>query len=195
MSHTFRIQGDCTPEQLYRFLYEFYWTGYLHRIDSMNIQTRENSNLLDATLLIRGLTMAKINMGQPYPSNDNLPGPKSYFRQLASGPWKSYSPMAKKMSFRFSRPGIDDSDWTILSAIPETQTADGKITINTRWNVQTTGKTLVVPVGGTLSVGTFSGTVEEVVDDMVILRQSNGFRWILNLGDRLSEAACIPDGF
>ena len=41
----------------------------------------------------------------------------------------------------------------------------------------------------------FVGTVQEVIDDMVILRQSNGYTWILGLGDRLSAAACIPAAF
>ena len=90
---------------------------------------------------------------------------------------------------------FDDANWTVLSAIPTVRTPDGKDVTQTRWRVQTSGKTMVVPIGGELSVGSFVGTVQEVIDDMVILRQSNGYTWILGLGDRLSAAACIPAAF
>ena len=194
MTHFFRLRADCTAEQLYRFLYEFSWTGFLHRIDSLDIQTKETSSLLTAAFLIEGATMPKINPNQPYPNQTLLPGPNAFYSRLASNPWKAYQPMSRYNVFQFSRPGVDDADWTVLSAIPTTQTAAGEKT-ETRWRVQTTGKTIVVPVGGELAVGSFVGTVVETVDDMVILKQSNGYSWILGLGDRLSNAACIPEVF
>ena len=195
MSHYFRMNADCTAEQLYRFLYEFYWTGYLHRINSLDIQTKESSSLLSAAFLFEGVTMAKINPNQPLPTAGDLPGPDAAFRRLASAPWKAYQPMTRYNAFQYSRPGVDDANWTVLSAIPTVRTPDGKDVTQTRWRVQTSGKTMVVPIGGELSVGSFVGTVQEVIDDMVILRQSNGYTWILGLGDRLSAAACIPAAF
>lgn len=195
MTHVFRLRGDCSAEQLYRFLYEFYWTGYLHRIHSVNLQTRESTSLLDVTFLIEGLTMAKVNRNQPFPLTDALPGPTAYYRRLSSSPWGAYQPMARLNVFQFSRPGIDDADFTVLAAVPTALGADGRGVTQTRWNIETTDTTLVVEVGGRLSTGSFVGTVEEVIDDMVILKQANGFKWILGLGDRLSDAACIPGEF
>ena len=195
MSHYFRLNADCTAEQLYRFLYEFYWTGFLHRIDSLDIQTNESSELLSVAFLIEGATMAKLNPNQPVPTPGDLPGQNAAFQRLASAPWKAYQPMTRYNAFQFSRPGVDDANWTVLSAIPTVETPDGKTATQTRWRVQTSGKTLVVPIGGELAVGSFVGTVEEVIDDMVILRQRNGYKWILGLGDRLSNAACIPEIF
>ena len=194
MTHFFRLRAECTAEQLYRFLYEFSWTGFLHRIDSLDIQTKETSSLLTVAFLIEGATMPKIDPNQPVPSQTLLPGPNAFYSRLASNPWKAYQPMSRYNVFQFSRPGVDDADWTVLSAIPTTHTAAGEKT-ETRWRVQTTGKTIVVPVGGELAVGSFVGTVLETVDDMVILKQSNGYNWILGLGDRLSNAACIPEVF
>lgn len=195
MSHYYRLRGECSAEQLYRFLYEFYWTGYLHRIDSLDIQTSETSNLLTVAFLFEGLTMAKVNGNQPWPNPTQLPGPNAFYRQLASSPWKAYQQMSRYNIFQFTRPGIDDADWTVLAAIPTSQSADGKSITVTRWFVQTTEKTLVVPVGGELSVGTFAGTVDEVIDDMVVLKQSNGYKWVIGLGDRLANAACIPEEY
>ncbi|MGI5831742.1 MAG: hypothetical protein ACOX6D_04315 [Thermoguttaceae bacterium] len=195
MNHYFRLRGDCTAEQLYRFLYEFYWTGYLHRIGSLDIQTKESSNLLSVAFLIEGATMPKINPNQPVPSQNMLPGPPSFYRRLASAPWKAYQSMSRHNVFQYSLPGVDDADWTVLAAMPTIESPDGKTTTQTHWRVLTTGKTLIVPLGGELSVGTFVGTVQDVVDDMIILKQSNGYNWILGLGDRLSNAACIPEIF
>ena len=195
MSHYFRLNADCTAEQLYRFLYEFYWTGYLHRIDSLDIQTKETSSLLSVAFLFEGATMAKLDPNQPYPTDGDLPGPNAVFQRLASAPWKAYQPMTRYNVFQYSRPGVDDANWTVLSAIPTVKTPDGATVTQTRWRVQTSGKTIVVPIGGELAVGSFVGTVQEVIDDMVILRQRNGYTWILGLGDRLSAAACIPAAF
>ncbi len=192
MIHSFRLRGDCSTEQFYRFLYEFYWTGYLHRIHTVNLQAREDSELIDATLLIEGLTMAKVDPNQPFPLADELPDSRNYWRRLASGPWSAYQPTTRVSLFQYSHPGIDDADFAILTAVPTAVTPDGNSITQTRWRVESTGKTVVVNVGERFTIGSFTGVVREVIDDMVVLRQSNGFQWILSLGDRLSDAASLP---
>ena len=197
MNHYFRLRGTVTPNNFIGFLYEFYWTGYLC-IESArsNIQTKEFLEPAFRRVPHRRGDDAQ-NQSEPARTEPEYASrPAIVLRRLAFGfLGKRIKSMSRHNVFQYSLPGVDDADWTVLAAMPTIESPDGKTTTQTHWRVLTTGKTLIVPLGGELSVGTFVGTVQDVVDDMIILKQSNGYNWILGLGDRLSNAACIPEIF
>jgi len=64
--------------------------------------------------------------------------------------------------------------------------------VSVAWfNVQTTGETLKRGTGEELQVGPFSGTIVEIVDSDLVI-ESDGQRWLLTIGDKLSEACALP---
>lgn len=194
-THQFQLLAEATPEQLYRFLYEFYWTSFLHRIDSIDLQAIEGSDRLKTAIVFEGLTMAKINPRSPYPLQNQLPLSYSYQRRLSSGPFAAYSDIAAMNLFQYSKPGIDNANFTLLTGLPTVIDAEGKSVTQTRWKVESEGRTLTLGVGDRLAVGSFDGLVEAIDGDMVILKQKNGFRWIMLLGDKLANAVAIPRDF
>lgn len=191
-SHKFQLRAECTLEQLYRFLYEFYWTSYLHRIDSIDIQAIEGSDSLDVAFVIEGLTMAKENAQNPYPPANQLPLSWSYERRLASGPFAAYGDYTTLNPFRYTKPGIDDANFTVLTGLPTVIDASGKSTTQSRWKIESQGRTVTLGDGGRLTVGSFDGLIESIQDDRVILRQNGGARWIVSLGKNLADAIAIP---
>lgn len=194
-THQFQLLAECTTEQLYRFLYEFYWTSFLHRIDSIDLQAIEGSDLLNVALVIEGLTMVKLDARSPYPLANRLPLSYSYQKRLSSGPFAAYSDFAAMNLFQYSKPGIDNASFTLLTGLPTVIDAEGKSVTQTRWKVESEGRTLTLAVGDRLAVGSFDGQVEAIDGDMVILKQKSGFRWIVLLGDKLSDAVAIPPEF
>jgi len=194
-SHQFQLRAVCTLEQLYRFLYEFYWTSYLHRINSMDIQPVAGADTVDISLVIEGLTMAKVNPNSPFPPQTGLPMTWSFEKRLSSGPFGAYTDYAKIDIFRYTQLGIDDAGFTLLTGLPTMVAADGTSVTQTRWRVESQGKNLTLGVGDKLKIGSFDGVVESIEDEMAILRQSNGILWAVLLGDKLSDAVAVPSEF
>ena len=181
-------------EQLYRFLYEFYWTSFLHRITVLDIQPIENSTQLHFSLVLESLTLwYKPTPQFAYPLTDKLPLSVNPIRKLASGPFKAYSDTSNMELFRVVRRGIDNADYAILTGTPSITGDDGITTPISLWKIETEGKTLRLKIGDSVTIGSFNGTVDDISDDLVILRQNNGFRWVVSLGDRLSDAVAVPE--
>ena len=117
-SNKFQLQTQCKEESLMRFLYEFSWTGFLHRIDSLDIQPVAGSDDLSVTIVIEGLSLAKLDRRSPYPDPVRLPPPRQYLKWLASGPFATYSPYARANIFQYAQSGFDDASFAILTGIP-----------------------------------------------------------------------------
>ncbi len=190
----FQLQAQTTMEGLYRFLYEYYWAPFLHRITSMDVQTIEKSDLLSVTFVFEGWIMMKQNPQNAYPLTEHLPATTVPYRRLVSGTLAAYAPSAQKELFRYTPPsGVDAAQYAILTGIPTAaDTTSGKTVTQTRWKLITDGKTITRGIGDRLTIGSFDGVIEDIFEDMVVLKQINGSRWILTLGENLSEAAAIP---
>ncbi|MDO5580683.1 MAG: hypothetical protein Q4G69_06080 [Planctomycetia bacterium] len=190
----FRLQAKCSMPRLYRFLYEFYWTPFLHRITMLDLQTSENTELLSLTMIIEGLVLARPNPGAAWPLADQLPNTTVPFRRLTSGPFDAYLPIAQKELFRYTPPGIDAASHVLLTGTPEVSDPDsGQKKLQSRWKVETENRTILCNIGDRLAIGSFDGTVEEIFEDLVILKQTSGYHWIVLLGDSLADAVAIPD--
>ncbi|MDD3587393.1 MAG: hypothetical protein PHQ75_09430 [Thermoguttaceae bacterium] len=189
----FQVHARCSMEDLYRFLYEFSWTPLLHRINSLDIGPMEKSNLLDITLIIESMTLARPNPQAIYPLTDRLPLGGTYLRRLASGPFKAYDDIAKMDLFRYSSPGLDAAQYVILTGTPSiTNSEDGTTLVASRWKFETEGRTVQLGIGQQLSVGSFQGVIDDIKGDLVVIRQDSGYRWVVLLGEKLSEASAVP---
>ncbi len=190
----FRLHARCTMTQLYRFLYEFYWSPFLHRITMMDILPEENSNMLVITIMIEGLTMPKGSPTWSFPLASQLPATTVPYRRLTSGTFPAYSPVAERELFRYTPPGIDTASYVILTGIPfVSDPKTEKAVAQTRWKIETENKTITCGIGDRLNIGSFDGTIHDIHDDIVILKQNSGALWLVALGDKLSDAVAIPE--
>lgn len=196
-TQSFFVQGQFSLLDLTQFLYEFYWTPFLHRISHMDIIPQEHSDLLQVTMTIEGLTILyKQYPNQAYPLVDKLPLSTAPEQQLVSGPFAAYRPMAEKEIFRAVRTGVDSASYAMLTGVPVVTDDSGQATRIARWNMGAEGHTETFRIGERFTVGAFVATIEDIDPDVgiVILRQNNSSDrlWMVPLGYKLSDAVAIP---
>ncbi|MGI6400870.1 MAG: hypothetical protein ACOX0A_01965 [Thermoguttaceae bacterium] len=191
----FRVVAQCDMIDLVQFLYEFYWTPFLHRITTLDITPDENSEKLNTTMTIQGLTILyRLHQNQPYPLEKQLPNAdqSNMQQQLASGPFAAYKQMGDVDVFRAVRTGIDPTSLTILTGVPTiTNDAGDSVTVS-RWNLSSEGKTISLQTGEELKIGSFVATIADIDENFVVLRQNNGLLWVVLLGYKLSDALAVP---
>ncbi|MDO5552402.1 MAG: hypothetical protein Q4G68_01450 [Planctomycetia bacterium] len=193
---TFQLKGSTSMVSLYRFLYEFSWAAPLHRIASLDLVPQEDSDLLRATVVIEGLSLAKLSPRSPYPAMTEFPSTGNWLRRLTSGPFAAYEPIASEPLFSYVAPGLDPASYTLLTGTPEiSDTTTGQTVVVTRWKIETEDRSLTLKRGERLTIGSFDATIEDIQGDMVILSQTDGRRWLLMLGDRLPDAVALAPGF
>ncbi len=196
-THSFFVRGQFSFLDLTQFLYEFYWSPFLHRISHLDIVPQEHNDLLQVTMTIEGLTILyKKDQNQPYPLTDKLPVSTPPARQLVSGPFAAYRPIAEKEIFRAVKTGVDSASYAKLTGIPVVTDEGGQPTKIARWRLSVDGRTETYKIGERMTVGAFDAIIEDIDPDVgiVVLRQSNGSNrlWAVPLGYNLSEAVAIP---
>ena len=187
-------RGDeCNLIDLTQFLYEFYWTPFLHRISTLDITPDESSNKLRASIVIEGLTINfRTNPRQAYPLLNQLPLDANPPKQLASGPFAAYKALGDLDVFRAVRTGIDRTKLLLLSGVPTITDDSGNSVTVSRWRLESEDRVITLKVGDDLKIDSFVGTVVDIDDDFVALRQSNGLLWVVLLGRSLGDAIAIP---
>ena len=190
---SFQVDAQCDLYSLTQFLYEFYWSPFLQRITALNVDPTEGSDTLQIAMVIEGLTiMYQAAPNQTYPLVDQLPLATQAPKQLASGPFASYSPMAELDVFRAVRTGVDPAELVFLTGTPSFTDENGETTVTSRWNFQALDKTVSLKVGEELRVGAFVATISDIDEQLVVLKQNTGRLWILPLGEKLSSATAVP---
>ena len=190
----FQVQGEFTLLDLTQFLYEFYWTPFLHRIALLDIQPQEHSDRLNVTMTIEGLTISKLGVNQPYPLDDKLPLSTNPPKQLSSGPFAAYKQIGEMDIFRVVRSGVDAASFAKLTGTPVVTDEGGSPTKFARWYLGTEGRTQSYKIGDTMKVGAFEAEVIDIDSDggLVVLKQKTGNVWAVPLGYCLSEAVAVP---
>ncbi len=189
----FSVQMECSLLDLTQFLYEFYWTPFLHRISVLDIQPQEGSELLRVAMTVEGLTIRwRPDAKQAFPLQDKLPLTTNPPRQLASGPFAAYSPLGDVELFRAVKTGVDDANFAILTGLPTISDENGRSVKFSRWNLTTEDRTITLKIGEELKIGSFQGTIADIYDDLVVLKQKSGRMWIVPLSQKLSEAVAVP---
>lgn len=187
------VQTECNLIDLTQFLYEFYWTPFLHRISTLDITPDESSNKLRASIVIEGLTINfRTNPRQAYPLLNQLPLDANPPKQLASGPFAAYKALGDLDVFRAVRTGIDRTKLLLLSGVPTITDDSGNSVTVSRWRLESEDRVITLKVGDDLKIDSFVGTVVDIDDDFVALRQSNGLLWVVLLGRSLGDAIAIP---
>lgn len=192
-TQNFRVQAKCQLLDLTQFLYEFYWTPFLHRISTLDIIPQEGSDDLQIAMTIQGLTILYLtNPQQQFPLRDQLPLDAQAPQQLVSGPFAAYKPLGELDVFRAVRTGVDQTALTRLTATPVITDDEGNEQKVTRWNLEAENRTISLKMGDVLKVGSFVANIADIDDNLVILRQQNGLLWAVPLGNKLSEAVAVP---
>ena len=191
----FAVQAEFTLLDLTQFLYEFYWTPFLHRIQTLDIQPQEHSELLKVAMSIEGLTILyKMDPKQPYPLVDKLPRSVTPTKQLASGPFAAYSPLGNKEIFRVVKTGVDATGFAQLTGTPIITDEGGQPSTISRWYFGTEGRSASYRVGDVMTVGAFVATILDIDADsgLVVLKQDTDRLWVVPLGYALSDAVAVP---
>jgi hypothetical protein len=120
----------------------------------------------------------------PPPLGNQLPTgivPRSAFNDLAM-----YQVIAERNLLQTARGGIDQADFTFLTAIFE---------INNQkkvwFSVRTDDSRIEAKLGDLIRSGSFSGRLVEILDYDIVLDR-NGERWLLTAGESLNQAFALP---
>lgn len=177
----FSVRGRANLDQLTQFMYLFYSAGHLHQIQRINITPVPKSDELELSLGIEALVL---------PTSDRTDQlSKDPSERLASTDLVAYQPIIERNLFGQSSAGIDPADFAFLTAVLD---VGG---IPQAWvTLRTTGEILKLKPGESFEVGQFRGTIAEIAAPDVII-SSDEERWLLTLGEKLSQATALPPGF
>lgn len=182
--YRFQVRGRGSLDQISRFLYQFYWAPFLHRIVSMSISPVEGSELADLMVTVEAIAIPPAAVDASFPLRDRLPN--GYYRRLASGPFSTYRLIAERNLLQHARGGVDKADFTYLTSI---QRINGVPEI---WlTVRTTKTILKLKVGDRVEIGSFIGTLHDIGERDVIFERG-GLLWLVTAGDSLQKAFAIP---
>lgn len=208
----FSVQAQCSTADLTQFLFEFYWTPFLHRITALDLQPVESSDLLEVRMTIETMAVGYKERRDPataaneaektlaqalanyanYPKTDALPLDAKPTRVLSSGPLAAYKPFAETELFRAVRTGIDSADYARLTGTPEVSDEKGNVTRFSRWRVETEDRTITLKAGDRMQIGSVDAEVVQIDADFVILRQDDERLWVVLHGEKLSDAVAVP---
>ncbi len=175
--HAFTVRGRGTLEQLTSLLVEFYRAAHLDQIRSLVIAPVAGSDEFQLTLSIEALSL-------PGAKHENTLCADTSDRLVYQDP-SAYELIVRRNLFRTGG-AVDATETTQLTGVTY---EDG---VAVAWfTVHTTGETVKRRTAENLQVGHFSGVVTEIVDSDLIL-ESDGQRWLLTIGDKLSEACALP---
>lgn len=177
----FSVRGQATLEQLTRFLYEFYRANHLHQIQRLNINPVAGSADLDLSLTIEALILPESDR------KDRLSTERSM--RLASDRLSDYRVLVDRNFFGQGAAGYDAADFALLTAITDVDGAP-----QAWFKLQTSGETLRLREGESFEIGQFRGTVAEIrTPDLIVASEEQ--RWLLTLGENLSQATALPADF
>lgn len=178
----FSVRGRASLAELTKFLYDFYRADHLHQIQRVNFSPVANTPYLDLALSIEALILPGAVR------EDQLGGERS--NRLASDGLAEYQFIAQRNLFGDGGAGqIDPADLTFLTAILD---VDGRP--EAWFTVRTDGTVLKLHEGQAFEVGDFRGVVAQIADlDLVV--ESDDERWLMSLGENLSQATALPPEF
>ena len=190
---SFQLSARTSLDQLSRFLYEFYWVSFVHRITELNIVPVENADLVNITMQIEGLIIPSLSgdANAPYPLRDRLPD--GYRQRLSSNLLEAYTnPIESRNLLQFSRGGVDASDFAKLTGIVYLG-GEPEFWINN----QLENTVVRVKLNEQFRIGSFIGRIVEVIDDDVVLETEGtmsrpAMRWFLAKGELLKNAMAVP---
>ncbi len=184
--YRFQLRARVSSEGFARFLFEFYWAPYLHRIVSITLTPVEKSELMNVDMTLEGIALYPLQTGAAYPLADKLP--QGWHKRLASGPFATYHAVADRNLLQYARAGVDRADYVYITFI-NVENGEPQLWLTDR----TSGSTepIVVKLNETIKVGSFIARFVETDGDYVVFDR-DGQYWLLESGERLSQAYALP---
>ena len=173
----FSVRGKGDLEQLTRFLFEFYSTDHLHQIRSLSIMPLQGANLLELSISIEAMVLPQAA------SRDRLVTRRA--TRLASAQLEEYQSIIQRNLFGLSTTA-DPMNFAVLTSV---NSVDGMA--EAWFSLRNTDEILRLRPGDPIEVGQFKGTVREITDEDVVL-ESEGDRWLMTIGETLSQASALP---
>ncbi|MDR1382523.1 MAG: hypothetical protein LBJ67_01550 [Planctomycetaceae bacterium] len=204
----YQLRARVSMDQLSRFLYEFYWSPFLHQITLLKIEpivkqeeenndaeenNLNNANFVAVTMNIEGLSIPSLtDRNAPYPLMNTLP--EGYWRRLSSGLPETYTePIDSRNLLQFQRGVVDASDFTRLTAI---NSINGVPEI---WltNQLEDNRLIKIKLNQEIRIGSFFGKAIEIFGEDVVFETTGtnarpAVRWIVSLGESLQNAMAVP---
>lgn len=176
-SLAFSVRGRATFNHVVRFLYDFYHAGHLHRIQSMNLTPSGKDGSLEVVMAIEALILPGCSR------KDQLSSLTS--SRLKHDSLTDYSVIAQRNFFGIGGE-INPSGQAYLTAVIRDR-GEPEIWITIRGQ----DKLLKLHEGSSFDIGPVTGTVVEIFDDDIVY-ESAGERWLLSVGEPISEAIPVP---
>ncbi len=175
LSFSARANGDL--EQLSQFLFEFYKAGFLHQIRSLSITPMQKTGKLDLAISVEAIVLPSTEREKEFTTTIS--------DRLASLELADYAPIMKRNLFAVGG-GLDPTDQTYLTTVtyvndePEVWFA-----------LRGTDELLKLHKGDRIEIGQFSGVLAEI-DETDVVIESEGERWLLSIGENLTQATALP---
>jgi len=177
----FSVRATGTLPQLTTFLYEFYNSGHLHQIQSVNLSPLPRRDDLDLAISIEALILPTADR------KDQLTSVRA--DRLAFSDLADYKIISDRNLFAYASRGIYHTDHTFLTAV---------VTVNDEpqawFTDRSTDHVSRLSLGQRISVGEFQGEIQEIQGNDVIL-DSDGERWLITVGESLAQAMALPPEF
>lgn len=184
--YRFHVRAKFSLDQLSRFLFEFYFAPFLHRVNALSIAPVEgHEDQVAVAFSIEALGIPAISPQHPYPLQRDLP---TGFVQprLRSGDFETYRVIAGRNLLQAAKGGVDRADYAFLTALNRIN-GEPEIWIS----VRTDDSVVRAKRGETVRVGSFIAEVVDILDQDVVFQRGD-MRWLVTLGDSLSEAFALP---
>jgi len=194
MYHTlaFAVRGRGTLEQLTKFLFAFYQADLLHQVRSLSITPLQRAEALDLSFSIETMILPSGGTAKGA-SKENV---YEQFRRrawrtsdrLASNSLEDYGMIMRRNLFALGG-GFDPTDQTHLTSITQVN-GEPEVWFTNR----ATDEVVKLRSGAQLTLGPLTFHLAQVLDNDVIL-EIDGERWLVSLGDKLTDARALPPGF
>ena len=174
---SFSARAHGTLEQLTHFLFEFYRAGHLHQIRSLSITPLQKTGELDLTISVEAIVLPSTERDKEFTTTVS--------ERLASLQLADYAPIIERNLFAVGG-GLDPTDQTVLTTVTY---VNGEPEV---WfSLRGTDELLKLHKGDRLEIGQFSGTLAEI-DGTDVIIESEGERWLLSIGENLTQATALP---
>jgi hypothetical protein len=192
----FSVRGRGSLDQLTKFLFAFYQADLLHQLRSLSITPLQRAEELDLSFAIETMILES---GGAAAAAKAAPGPENVYEQFRRRTWRTsdrlasenleaYGVIVRRNVFALGG-GFDPTDHTYLTSITQ---VDGEPQV---WFTnRATDEVVKLRAGAQWELGPLTFHLAEVLDTDVII-EVDGERWLLSLGDKITDAHALPPGF
>ncbi len=188
---SFSVRGRGTLEKLTRLLFAIYQTDLLHQVRSIAMTPLQRADQMDISLSLEALAVA---------GRTESEDAETVFEEFRRRTWRTsdrlaynhfdaYQTIVGRNLFGMGGGALDASDFTVLTSINE---VNGEPEV---WfTVQSTDQVIRRRVGESFQVGSLALEVVEAFGPDVVV-EVDGERWLLTLGENITDAFALPPGF